>query len=156
MNVLIGLLTAVHVLVALVLIILVLMQKSSEQGIGAAFGGGVTETVFGGGTTTALVRMTIWCACIMLGSTLVLAVLHARHGGAGESLMQRTLQSAPMPAPVASQPPNLPLSPAGAAAPSEAKPQPPALPSSSAGAPTPGETKPQPPATQQPEAPKTP
>src|ERR1043166_6031794 len=119
MNVLIGLLTAVHVTVALVLVILVLMQKSSEQGIGAAFGGGVTETVFGGGTTTALVRMTIWCACILLGTTLILAVLHARRGGAGESLMQRTLQSAPIQAPTASQPPNLPLAPSGVSTPVE-------------------------------------
>src|ERR1041385_7381613 len=109
MNVLIGLLTAVHVLVALVLIILVLMQKSSEQGIGAAFGGGVTETVFGAGTTTALVRMTIWCACIMLGTTLVLAILHTKRGG-NESLMQKAIQTAPVaPAPAASQPPALPM-----------------------------------------------
>ena len=74
MNILIGFLTAVHVLVALFLIVLVLMQKSSEQGVGAAFGGG---------TTTALVRMTIWCACIMLATTLILAVLHSRHGSSG-------------------------------------------------------------------------
>src|SRR6058998_604366 len=126
MSVLIGILTVVHVLVALALIGLVLMQKSQDQGVGAAFGGGVTETVFGAGTTTALVRMTIWCACIMLGTTLLLAVLHARSGGAGESLMQRTLQSTPVQVPVASQPPNLPLSPAEAPAPNEAKPQPPA------------------------------
>ena len=39
MTVLIWLMTAVHIVVALVLIILVLMQKSSDQGVGAAFGG---------------------------------------------------------------------------------------------------------------------
>ena len=39
-SVLIAILTVVHILVALFLIVLVLMQKSSEQGVGAAFGGG--------------------------------------------------------------------------------------------------------------------
>jgi preprotein translocase subunit SecG len=127
MNVLIGILTAIHVVVAVFLIVLVLMQKSQDQGIGAAFGGGMTETVFGAGTTTALVRMTIWCACILLGTTLLLAILHTRRGGAGsESLMHRAVQSAPT-APVGSAPmlPSLPpatespASPAAPAAPAE-------------------------------------
>jgi preprotein translocase subunit SecG len=100
MNILIGILTAVHVLVALFVIVLVLMQKSSEQGVGAAFGGGVTETVFGAGTTTALVRMTIYCACALLATTLILAVLHSHRGKGGGSLMQRSLATMPMaPAP---------------------------------------------------------
>jgi preprotein translocase subunit SecG len=103
MNILIGILTAVHVLVALLLIVLVLMQKSSEQGIGAAFGGGMTETVFGAGTTTALVKMTIWCACLLLATTLILAVLHSHRGHSSGSLMERTLSTTPM-APAQSQP----------------------------------------------------
>jgi preprotein translocase subunit SecG len=112
MNVLIVLLTAVHVLVALFVIILVLMQKSSEQGVGAAFGGGMTETVFGAGTTTALVRMTIWCACLLLATTLILAVLHSHRTKTGGSLIRRslaTMPAAPAPMqpafPLASQPP---------------------------------------------------
>ena len=110
MGILIGILTVVHVLVALFLIGLVLMQKSSEQGVGAAFGGGMTETVFGAGTTTALVRMTIWCACLLLATTLILAVLHSHRGKTSGSLMERTLATTPM-AP-ASQPmqPQFPLS----------------------------------------------
>jgi preprotein translocase subunit SecG len=110
MNVLIGILTGIHVLVAMALVGLVLMQKSQDQGVGAAFGGGVTETVFGAGTTTALVRMTIWCACIMLGTTLLLAVLHSRRGGGHESLMQKAVQSAPAaPASAAPQTPSIPV-----------------------------------------------
>jgi preprotein translocase subunit SecG len=110
MSILIGILTAIHVLVALFLIVLVLMQKSSDQGIGAAFGGGVTETVFGAGTTTALVRMTIWCACIMLGTTLLLAILHTRHSGGHQSLMEKATQSVPAtPAAAGSQAPVLPV-----------------------------------------------
>jgi preprotein translocase subunit SecG len=118
MSILIGFLTAIHVIVALVLIGLVLMQKSSEQGIGAAFGGGVTETVFGGGTTTALVRMTIWCACILLATTLILAVLHSHRSGGGESLMQKTMQTAPAQAPGTAEPLQLPSTPNTAPPPS--------------------------------------
>ena len=95
MTILIWILTAVHVLVALFLVGLVLMQKSQDQGVGAAFGSGVTDSVFGAGTTTALVRMTIWCACIMLGTTLLLAVLHSRRSNESGSVLQRALQSAP-------------------------------------------------------------
>jgi preprotein translocase subunit SecG len=116
MTILIWLLTAVHVLVALVLVILVLMQKSSEQGVGAAFGGAMTETVFGG-SITPLVRMTIWCACIMLGTTVLLAALHARRSGladrTGTSLGSKLHQSAPAvpgpaPAPAPEAPPVTP------------------------------------------------
>jgi preprotein translocase subunit SecG len=102
-------------------IVLVLMQKSSEQGVGAAFGGGVTETVFGAGTTTALVRMTIYCACALLATTLILAVLHSHRGKGSGSLMQRTLATMPMaPAPQSALPfssqPTTPASPEAAPA----------------------------------------
>lgn len=98
MTIMIWILTAVHVIVALVLVGIVLMQKSQDQGVGAAFGSGVTDSVFGAGTTTALVRMTIWCACIMLGTTLLLAVLHSRRGTESGSVMQKVIATMPAPA----------------------------------------------------------
>jgi preprotein translocase subunit SecG len=132
MGFLIGLLTVVHILVALFVIVLVLMQKSSEQGVGAAFGGGVTETVFGAGTTTALVRMTIWCACALFATTLVLAVLHSHRTSSRGSLMERSLTTMPVappsqsqPAfPLASQPPTPAATETGSATPSTATPAP--------------------------------
>ena len=144
MNILIGVLTGIHLIVALVLIALVLMQKSSEQGVGAAFGGGMTDTVFGGGTTTALVRMTIWCACFLLATTLVLAVLHShRRGTAGSSLLQKageTTPVAPAGGPVVPQAPG--------AAPDGAP--------SSLPEPAPAPATPATPAAPQPEQPKSP
>src|ERR1700693_3144965 len=121
MSILIGILTVVHVLVALFVIVLVLMQKSSEQGVGAAFGGGVTETVFGAGTTTALVRMTIYCACALLATTLILAVLHSHRGKGNGSLLQRSLATMPAtPAPQSTFPlPPRPTQPQSAPASSE-------------------------------------
>ena len=112
MNIIIGLLTGIHILVAVVLVIRVLMQKSQDQGVGAAFGGQMTETVFGG-SITPLVRMTIWCACILLATTLLLAVLQSRRdrSGAGGTL-RRAMQAAPaVPAAPAAGMPILPSSP---------------------------------------------
>jgi len=143
MNILIGFVTIVHVLVALFVIVLVLMQKSSEQGVGAAFGGGVTETVFGAGTTTALVRMTIYCACALLATTLILAVLHSHRGKGGGSLMQRSLATMPMaPAPQSASPfssqPTAPTSPETVpATPATATPAPAAEPQPAAPPPAP-------------------
>ena len=110
MSILIGILLAIHVVVALLVILLVLMQKSSEQGVGAAFGGGMTETVFGAGTTTALVRMTIWCACLLLATTLILAVLYSHRTRTSGSLMRRTLSAMPAaPTAPATEPSGFPL-----------------------------------------------
>ena len=148
-DVLIWLLTAVHVVVAVFLIILVLMQKSQDQGVGAAFGGGVTENVFGAGTTSALVRITVWCAGIMLGTTLILAVLHSRRdtGHADASVSQKVLQA---PAPVApnasSQAPMLPVqpmtTPSGTVTPSAPVELPAAAPSTDSKPAAPAATKP--------------
>ena len=156
MSILIGILTAVHVLVALFVILLVLMQKSSEQGVGAAFGGGMTETVFGAGTTTALVRMTIYCACLLLATTLILAMLHsqANRRGAGGSLMRRTLSTMPAaPAGQSTEQPAFPVAPQSTApgTPSTAPTTP------SAATPAPATPAPSAPATSQPSpAPKSP
>jgi preprotein translocase subunit SecG len=91
MGILIFILTTIHVLVALSIIVLVLMQKSSDQGIGAAFGGGFTDSMFGGGTATALVRMTTYCACVMLATTLLLAMIYSHHRGGRGSVIDRAL-----------------------------------------------------------------
>ena len=125
MTILIWILTTLHVIVALFLIGIVLMQKSQDQGVGAAFGGGVTDSVFGAGTTTALVRITIWCASIMLGTTLLLAVLHSRRGNTESgSVLQRELQAAP--AATAPVIPQVALPPAAPAAPAPVAPAEPA------------------------------
>lgn len=96
MNILIWILTGIHVIVGIVLIVLVLMQKSSDQGVGAAFGGQMTETMFGG-SITPLVKMTIYCACVLLATTLTLAVLHSRRSShaQGSSLLNKIQQTAP-------------------------------------------------------------
>ena len=129
----------IHVCVALFLIVLVLMQKSSEQGVGAAFGGGFTESVFGAGTTTALVRLTIWCAVILLLTTLSLAILHSHRS----SMVGTALQGVPrptaseMPASATTVPPLTPATPSAPESTVPATPIPPLVPATPTQAPAP-------------------
>ena len=128
MNILIWLLTAVHLVIAGVLIIVVLMQKSQDQGVGAAFGAGMTDNVFGADTTSALQRMTIWCACGLLATTLILAVLHAKRSRMAEPMVSKMIQKSPVPAPSKAPASELPLVPAPAAPATPEKPVTPAAP----------------------------
>ncbi len=78
LNILIGLLLTVHVLVSVLIVFVTLMQRPKSEGLGAAFGGGVTENFFGAQTTNVLANFTRWMAGIFFGLTLVLSVLYAK------------------------------------------------------------------------------
>jgi len=57
MNLLINLLLVIYVLVALLMVLVILMQRPKSEGLGAAFGGAVTENIFGAQPPTALVKL---------------------------------------------------------------------------------------------------
>lgn len=71
----INLLMVVFVIVCLLLILLVLMQRPKQEGLGAAFGGGVTDQVFGARTTNVLQRGTVYLGSLFFVLSLTLAVL---------------------------------------------------------------------------------
>src|SRR2546430_12126638 len=77
MNLLINLLSVFFVLVALLMVLVILMQRPKSEGLGAAFGGGVTENIFGAQTTNVLVKFTTWLAGIFFALTFALSVLYA-------------------------------------------------------------------------------
>jgi len=109
MNLLINLLSVFFVLVALLMVLVILMQRPKSEGLGAAFGGAVTENIFGAQTTNVLVKFTTWLAGIFFALTLGLSVLYAHRGTGGESAFRRELmkqQTAPAtsPAPANAQP----------------------------------------------------
>jgi preprotein translocase subunit SecG len=109
MNLLINLLLVLFVLVALLMVLMILMQRPKSEGLGAAFGGGVTENIFGAQTTNVLVKFTTWLAGIFFALTLGLSILYAHRGTGGESAFRRELmkqQAAPAtsPAPAIAQP----------------------------------------------------
>ncbi len=71
----INLLLVIFVVVCLLMTLLILMQRPKQEGLGAAFGGGVTDQVFGARTTNVLQRGTVYLASLFFMLALTLAVL---------------------------------------------------------------------------------
>src|SRR5947207_13848343 len=103
MTILINSLLVIEALVAVLMMLVILMQRPKSEGLGAAFGGGVTENIFGAQTTNVLTTITTWLASIFFIITLALSVLYA-HKGTSDSAVRRELMktsaAAKTPAPV--------------------------------------------------------
>ena len=82
-NIAIYILLGVNILVCILLTLLVLMQKPRSEGLGAAFGGGFTDSIFGAQTSDVLTKGTIWLGSIFMVLTLVLALLYSHRQTAG-------------------------------------------------------------------------
>lgn len=78
MDILIGILTVVEVLVCLLLILIVLMQRPRQEGLGASFGDGMMSQIAGAQTTNVLQKFTVYLAVALFILTLSLAVLTSR------------------------------------------------------------------------------
>jgi preprotein translocase subunit SecG len=96
MSVLISILIAFHVLVCILMVGVVLMQRPKNEGLGAAFGGGMTDNIFGAQTTHVLQKFTVWLGIVFFALTLLLAVLYAKRG-TGETTIQKELLGQPVP-----------------------------------------------------------
>jgi preprotein translocase subunit SecG len=106
MSILLGILTFILILVSIFLVLVVLMQKSKDGGIGAALGGGATEAAFGADTTNVLTQATKYSAILffVLAFTLYLGRLYERNHAAatGGALPNISVPAVPAtPAPVA-------------------------------------------------------
>ena len=101
MNILINVLLASDMLVAVLMTLVILMQRPKSEGLGAAFGGGVTENIFGAQTTNVLTKFTGWLAGIFFVLTFVLGILYARRS-ASDSSLHRELMGMPAATPAAS------------------------------------------------------
>ena len=128
MNLLINLCLVLFVLVAALMVLVILMQRPKSEGLGAAFGGGVTENIFGAQTTNVLVKFTTWLAGIFFALTFALSVLYAHHSVASSAFRRELMktqpaQTSPAPAGAQSSPGTTPaqtspaVSPAASAAP---------------------------------------
>ncbi|MFK7850298.1 MAG: preprotein translocase subunit SecG [Akkermansiaceae bacterium] len=71
----INLLLVVFVIVCLLMALLILMQRPKQEGLGAAFGGGVTDQVFGARTTNVLQKGTVYLGSMFFILSLTLAIL---------------------------------------------------------------------------------
>ena len=70
-----NMLLVVHVVVCILLCLVVLMQRPKQEGLGAAFGGGMTDQAFGARTTDVLQKGTVYLASLLFVITLILSIL---------------------------------------------------------------------------------
>ena len=95
-----GIILGVHVLLALMIIGLVLLQRGKGAEAGAGFGSGASGTVFGArGTSTLFSKLTAVLAAMFFATSLTLAYLGARPTAEPTSVLERAAQAATTPAP---------------------------------------------------------
>ena len=104
MSILINILLGLYLFVTALMMLVILMQRPKSEGLGAAFGGGVTENIFGAQTTNVLTKITGWLAAIFFLLTFALSILYA-HKGNTRSDLRRELEKGQLPATSASATP---------------------------------------------------
>ncbi|HEY0258176.1 MAG TPA: preprotein translocase subunit SecG [Candidatus Methylacidiphilales bacterium] len=111
-NVAIDILLFFFVIDCVFMCLVVLMQRSKQEGLGAAFGGGITESMWGAQTSQVLVKTTVWLAAIFFILSILLARLYAHREALtekGSTIQQELLHpivppstnAVPVPAPAA-------------------------------------------------------
>jgi len=78
----------IHLILALAIIGLVLLQRSEGGGLGIGGGGGLGGLASPGATANALTRMTGICAFLFFCTSLILSVMAGGHGNS-KSLLDR-------------------------------------------------------------------
>ena len=107
-----GLILGVHVLLALMIIGLVLLQRGKGAEAGAGFGSGASGTVFGArGTSTLFSKLTAVFAGLFFVTSLTLAYLGSHATAEPTSVLERAAQAAAAAAPNKAPPPALPTPP---------------------------------------------
>lgn len=110
MSIILSILIAIHVVVCALMILVVLMQRPRSEGLGSAFGGGITDNVFGSQTTNVLAKFTTWMGIAFFAITLLLSILTAK-ANSGKTAVQKKLLSEPVPATVSTPTPAAPSTP---------------------------------------------
>lgn len=105
MNWVFSIVLTVHILAALAIIGLVLMQHGKGADMGAAFGSGASGSLFGAsGSANFLSRSTGILAAVFFATSLTLAYVASSKPKTTGSLMQESVQSQPSPTPAAASP----------------------------------------------------
>jgi preprotein translocase subunit SecG len=116
-----GFILGFHVLLALMIIALVLLQRGKGAEAGAGFGSGASGTVFGArGTSTLFSKLTAVFAGLFFLTSLSLAYLGTRSAGEPTSVLERSLLNTPAaPAPTITPAPATPAPAPATPAPTE-------------------------------------
>jgi len=92
----------IHVVVSIALILIILLQTGKGTDIGAVFGGGSSQTLFGSsGPTSFLGKMTAGAAVVFMLTSLFLAYFAG--GRTSPTIMKGGVPGPSMPAPAAPQ-----------------------------------------------------
>lgn len=68
-----------HLLAALILILVIMLQSGKAGDLSSAFGGATSQTAFGArGATTVLTKITTVCAVIFVSTSLGLAIVYSQ------------------------------------------------------------------------------
>jgi preprotein translocase subunit SecG len=87
-----SILLGLHVVICVLLILVVLLQRSRGAGLSGVFGGGGSQSVFGGrGAAPFLAKATSILAILFMTSSLSLALLSAR-GTTPKSAIEREME----------------------------------------------------------------
>ncbi|MBA4391380.1 MAG: preprotein translocase subunit SecG [Syntrophus sp. (in: bacteria)] len=86
----------IHILVAIALILIVLLQTGRGSEIGAAFGGGSSQTLFGSsGSSKFMTKLTTAAVIIFMLTSLSLAIFYKNRESAARSVPVKTGESVP-------------------------------------------------------------
>ena len=77
LGVLVTILTVILVFISLLMSLVILMQRPKQEGLGAAFGGALTDRMLGSGTTDFLQRSTVFMGVAFFVLSLTIATLMA-------------------------------------------------------------------------------
>lgn len=109
-------LITLEVISSVLLIGVILLQRSRSEGVGLAFGAGMGETLFGARAGNVLTRATIILAAIFMVNTLLLALVYS--GEQPSSVVRGRVRTAPAsrtvtpaPQPQEAEPLSVPLEP---------------------------------------------
>ena len=93
----ISIFTVVHLVAAVSIVVLVLLQRGKGADMGAAFGGGSSQSVFGSqGSASFLSRITAGLAVVFFVSGLSLAYMYTQKGGGPRSVIETTTLQVPV------------------------------------------------------------
>ena len=111
-----------EVIVSVLLVGLILIQKSKDEGLGMAFGAGVGETLFGSRAGNVLTKLTIGLAIAFLINTTLLSLVFTHSSSSVSSLVDRlpAMPAGPAQAPSAPAPVSAPTAPLTPEAPAPA------------------------------------
>ncbi len=72
------LLTVIIIAVSILMVLVVLIQRPKQEGLGAAFGGGTLDSALGAHTTDVLQKFTTWLGILFFVSAIGLAMVKTR------------------------------------------------------------------------------